>query len=354
MNINPSELIIFGFDGLQIPSEVSQFIKKNHVGGVILFKRNIESLEEVLDLNKGLISINLKNPPFITVDQEGGRVARLRGICTDIPALANITNELLKDENLAYRLGAMQARELVALGFNINFAPVCDVVKDLSNNVIGDRAFLGNFENAALLAPKYISGLQSMGIIACAKHFLGHGCTTIDSHLALPIVDLDFDILKREHLTPFIASIKAQVSTIMTAHIIYKALDQVPVCMSQVILKEILRKHLGFDGVVISDDLDMKAISENYDLEDVLEKSLLASTDMFIIGNNIPKVFLSIEIINKLINKSSIIKENVSKSINRINKLKRRFIGQAEVPNLEYAKKIVRCKPHLDLISRLS
>lgn len=350
-----SELFVVGFDGLSLPKKVSTFISEQNLGGLILFKRNIESLEQVVRLNTEIINTNDSYAPLISVDQEGGRVARLRGICTDIAPLRELSAQFLEDPHHAYRLGASMGRELVALGFHLNFAPVCDIAIDQSHNdIIGDRSFSHEAKTVAKLIAPFIEGIQSSGLAACAKHFPGHGSTVLDSHFVLPTVVTDQNTMRERELLPFKNAIKAQVATIMTAHIIAKGFDEnYPATMSPHIIDQLLRQELEYDKVVISDDLDMKAVADHYDLAEIIERSLLASVDMFIIGNNWDKSEEAIAITENLIQKNEHIRQKAIKSIARIEKLRARYVGKALAPSLEYARSIVRCAPHLELIGAL-
>lgn len=351
-SIDASELFIIGFEKPKLNTEQLQFLKSRPLGGLILFRRNIVDLAQVIELNSSIIQTNPQHVPLLSVDQEGGRVARLRGLCTDIPPLKELLPLFNKDPYLAFRLGAMMGRELVALGFNLNFAPVCDVGSNQENNdIIGDRSFSDDPQAAAPLCANFIKGMQGAGLAACAKHFPGHGSTIIDSHFSLPRINLSLKHWEQTELLPFKSAINSQVATIMTAHIIYEEIDKkVPATMSEKIIQQILREENNYSGVVISDDLDMKAVADNYDLEQIIEQSLMASVDMFIIGNNWPKAMEAIELTNKLINKSSQIKAQAQKAINRINILRNKYLGKATVPSLEYAQVLLRCAPHVELL----
>lgn len=350
MNIpSASEFFIAGFESSSLqPKEIKLLEQK--LGGVILFKHNIESLEQIVDLNAAIINALPDFPPLLSVDQEGGRVARLRGICTDIPPLLLLSDAFLRDEHFCYRLAAMQARELVALGFHLNFAPVCDVLSNNLNEVIGDRAFSKDPNQTAQWASVYIRGLQGAGIAACAKHFPGHGRTDLDSHLALPIINNSFDEITATELIPFKAAIKADVATVMTAHIITKCIDDVPATLSHKTLSELLRGKLGFSGVVISDDLDMKAVADHYTLQEIIENGIFAGVDMFIIGNNFDKTKEAIAILDRLAKTNATIRDKLLASQQRIHQVRNRYIGKPLAPDLATAKTIIRCPPHLELM----
>lgn len=348
-----SELVIFGFDGLSLDSSLRRFLANTPLGGLILFKRNIESLEQLVALNAEITTINPLHPPLISVDQEGGRVARLRGIASDVPPLAELKRAFLADPKLCYRLGAMMGRELVALGFQLNFAPVCDVAIDQNfNDIIGDRAFSDDAQEAALLAGYFIEGMQGSGLAACAKHFPGHGGTAIDSHFLLPKLEISEELMHERELMPFKAAIKAQVASVMTAHIMVHKLDpNYPATMSKNLIHDLLRAQLLFTNVVISDDLDMKAVSDHYELKEILEASLNASVDMFIIGNNLEKTFTAIKILQELLDSNAHLQERAQAAGQRIERLRTRFLGQPSAPHLEQARCIVKAAPHVELLN---
>lgn len=348
-----SEFFIFGLKGCSPTKREQAFLDDNAIGGIIHFRRNIESLEQIIAQNTKIIESH-KHPPLICVDQEGGRVARLRGLATDVPAMAKLRTFLEKDEHLAYRLGAMQARELTALGFSLNFSPVCDIASDVDNEVIGDRAFSNQAHQVARFSSHYIRGLQEAGIAGCAKHFPGHGATSVDSHLALPVLDTDLDTLYSRELVPFKSAIEVNVATIMTAHIVTKSLDPYPATLSEKTLQQLLRRELNFQNVLISDDLDMKAVADHYSLAEIIEASMLASVDMFIIGDNFDKTLEAISTLDRLIKTDQRIFDCAVIAQKRIKKLKDRYIGKPKAPDLASALSIIRSAPHLDLIKNLT
>lgn len=344
-----SEFFIAGISSCELTAHEHNFLSHNRLGGIILFKRNVENLEQVVKLNQSIINANAK-PPIISVDQEGGRVARLRGIFTDVPPLLSLQNTFRADPHRAYRLGAMQARELAVCGFQLNFAPVCDVlIKD--SEVIGDRAFSSNPEVAALLAAEYISGLQGAGVAGCAKHFPGHGATAVDSHLALPTLDTDEATLQKREFLPFRSAITANVATIMTAHIITKPLDTWPATLSEKTLTTILRGELGFHNVIISDDLSMKAVADNYSLREILERGIASGIDLFITGHDFAYAEEAIGILDHLIATHEPTRAKAILAAERIERLRARFMGSPAAPDLAMAKALVRSSPHLELVS---
>lgn len=350
--MNASEFFIFGFDGLNLSPKTHQFITSNPLGGVILFKRNIASLEQVVSLTTEVIEATLVNPCFISVDQEGGSVARLRGICTDLPAMSSLEHLFNTPEKI-FRIGASLGRELVALGINLNFAPVCDV-RNHDNPLINDRSFSCDPNKVAALAVPFIQGMQASGVAGCAKHFPGHGRTVADSHLTRPTVLASLAELNEAELVPFRAAINGGVATIMTAHILYRTIDaHLIATLSPMILDNILRKDLGFTGLIISDDLDMKGIADHHELAEALELGLEAGVDLFIIGNDFEKTKEAIDLLNTAIKRSASLEKKAIAALSRIRSHKMRFVGAPRAPELDEAKAMVRCRPHLDLMSAL-
>lgn len=349
-----SEFFISGIEGLLLNKREHDFLHDHALGGIILFKRNIETIEQVVALNQTIIEANRLSPPLISVDQEGGRVARLRGICTDLPPMAKLANAFIKDPHLAYRIGAMQGRELASLGFNLNYSPVCDVMNNHDNEVIGDRAFSNNQETVGHLARFFIRGIQGAGIAACAKHFPGHGATSVDSHLALPVLSTDLDTLWARELVPFRQAIDANVATIMTAHIVTESIDIVPATLSEKTLTGLLRNRLQFNNVIISDDLDMKAVADHYSLKEIIAKSMHASVDLFIIGNDFRKTMEAVGILQDLMDNDDKILAKATLAAKRIDHLRERYVGKPKAPDLSSAVTIIRSQPHLELVNSCS
>jgi beta-N-acetylhexosaminidase len=287
-DLNLGQLFVMGFDGHTVSDDARRLLKGGKLGGAILFKRNIDSLEQVIELNSELVALGTEtHPTLISVDQEGGRVARLRGIMTDLPSMRAVGAASLDDEDLPYRLGAMMARELGALGFHMDYAPVLDVDTNPDNPVIGERAFAREPERVAHHGAQMIRGLQQAGVAACGKHFPGHGDTDTDSHLALPRLDFDLERLTAVELRPF-AALASELSMIMTAHILFPRLDpEHPATLSRAVLDTLLRGHCGYDGVVVSDDLEMKGVAAAFSIQERVTLGLDAGVDLFLVCRDV-------------------------------------------------------------------
>ena len=280
--MNAGSLLIVGFEGKVAPPDLLQRIGARRVGGVVLFARNLGTLEEICALTSALqAAVPAGDPPlWISIDQEGGRVQRIRAPLSVWPPMQQVGSQA--DEAFSRAVGAAVGAELAPLGFNVDYAPVLDVHTNPDNPIIGDRAFRAEPVAAATHAIAFWRGLESAGVRGCGKHFPGHGDTATDSHLTLPHVDHDEARLRAVELEPFRLAISAGIPMLMTAHVVYPAMDARPATMSRRWLTDILRGELGFRGVVVSDDLDMKAVADQFPVEKTVVESLLAGCDSFL------------------------------------------------------------------------
>ncbi|RMG14502.1 MAG: beta-N-acetylhexosaminidase [Deltaproteobacteria bacterium] len=268
--------LVLGIPGTTL-DDTTRALLSEGPGGVILFRRNLRDAEQVIRL---IASIRhaAPSPLWISIDQEGGRVARLRGIASDLPPMGH-----LDGPEAAAAAGRLLARELLALGFDLDFAPVVDVLTNPDNPVIGDRAFGATPEVVIERALPFLEALQAGGVAACAKHFPGHGDTRLDSHRDLPRVEHDRQRLEAVELPPFAAAIRAGVATIMTAHVVLETIDpERPATLSPPVLS-ILRRDLGFDGLCPSDDLEMGAIARRLPIPEAAVQALAAGVDQVLI-----------------------------------------------------------------------
>src|SRR5438874_2969329 len=257
------QLLLAGFNGHQIPPELRSLAKEFGLGGVILFARNVAEPEQVAELSFDASRLVPDLPVWVSVDQEGGRVARLKKPFTEWPPMATLGRS--GDVGLAIRFAAALAAELKAVGITLDYAPVLDVHTNASNPVIGDRALAEKAQDVARLGAAIVSTLQAEGIAACGKHFPGHGDTATDSHHELPLVEHPPERLREVEFLPFKAAIEARVATIMTAHVLVPSLDEArPATLSKRIVTGLLREELRYDGVIVSDDLEMKALANDY------------------------------------------------------------------------------------------
>src|SRR3954469_24410559 len=276
------QLLIGSLPGTTITPEMRSLAREFQLGGVILFSRNIEAPEQVAELAYDAQSLATELPLWVSVDQEGGRVARLKAPFTEWPPMAVLGRS--GDPSLASRFAAALAAELSAVGITLDYAPVLDIHTNPKNPIIGDRALAETAEGVARLGAAIVKGLQDNGVAACGKHFPGHGDTSVDSHLDLPLVEHPPDRIRRVECVPFKGAIAADVAFIMTAHILVPALDEErPATLSPRIVKSILRDELGFGGVIVSDDLEMKAIARTWSVPDAAVQAVAAGCDALLV-----------------------------------------------------------------------
>ncbi len=345
--------LMIGFDGLFPGKEVRDLIQERAVGGVVLFKRNIETPEQTAEMCNQLQDLSPQVPLFIAIDQEGGRISRVPPPFTQFPSMQTLGQ--IGSEDLAFSVGEVIGRELKSIGVNINFAPVLDVDTNPDNPIIGGRSFSADPETVTAMACQFIGGLHQSGVIATGKHFPGHGDTSIDSHEDLPEVAHPRKRLKRVEFPPFLAAIREGLSAMMTAHILLPKLDpRWPATLSRTIIQGILREQLNFSGVVFTDDLDMKAIHEKYDFEEVVVKSVVAGVDVLLICHDSHKPLMALEIMEELASYDPIFKKHIEKSADRILSLKEQFCLSRQHVDLEQVSSVIGCREHQSLAERIS
>ncbi len=277
------QLLVGGFEGHTLTASFAEALGKGERGGAVLFRRNLTpDIHATARLNASIRdACRADLPPLIAVDQEGGRVARLGSPLLVLPPMREIGRT--GDPLFVARVAEAQATELAALGFTMNFAPVLDVHTRAENPIIGDRAFASTPEAVALLGVAYAEGLARGGVLACGKHFPGHGDTTTDSHFDLPVVAHDRARLEAVELPPFRAAASAGIAALMTAHVLFPALDPaVPATLSRAVCTH-LRREIGFRGVLISDDLEMKAVADRFGIEETAVRSIDAGCDLILV-----------------------------------------------------------------------
>lgn len=278
------QLLFVGFDGKTLPEALRRRIASAEVGGIILFRPNVGSPAEVAALVRA--ARQAAAPPLptclVAVDQEGGVVQRLRAPLTEWPSMFSVG--AAGDVSRTERVGRALGDELAALGIGWNFAPVLDVHSNPENPVIAGRAFGSSAEVVERHALAFWRGLRAAGVLGCGKHFPGHGDTRTDSHHELPVVDHDRARLEAVELAPFAAAARAGAEAIMTSHVLYPALDpDRPATLSRAILTELLRGRLRFGGVVVSDDLGMRAVADRYPIEELAVEAVAAGVDVLLI-----------------------------------------------------------------------
>jgi beta-N-acetylhexosaminidase len=271
--------VVAGFAGPEVDEELRELLRLG-VGGVILFSRNIEGPDQVAELIAEIRGV-AGRPLLFAVDQEGGRVARLREPLTVWPDASAFAAS--GDPQLARAAGAALSLELRCLGFNMNFAPVLDVLSLPTNPVIGPRAFGEDAAGVRAFAGAWLEGAHGAPMGTCGKHFPGHGHTDQDSHHTLPVCDLPAEALLSEHARPF-ADLAPHLDAFMTAHVLYPALDpRWPATLSPAVLQELARDGLGFGGLIVTDDLEMAAMADQGAPREVAHRALLAGNDLLLV-----------------------------------------------------------------------
>ncbi|MCR9162267.1 MAG: beta-N-acetylhexosaminidase [Nannocystaceae bacterium] len=278
----PGQLLFAGFEGKKVPSELATLIEQGRVGGVILFTRNLGDPRHVAGLVRELRRLAPERAPLtVAIDQEGGRVQRFRAPWTQWPPMRQLGD--VDDLELTRAFGSALALELTHLGIGLDFAPVMDVDTNPANPVIGDRSFGADAARVAAHGAALIERLQSLKIAACAKHFPGHGDTHQDSHHALPRLPHDLERLRQVELLPFRAAAQAKVAAMMSAHVVFEALDpKRPGTLSPPVM-HLIREEIGFEGLVFSDDLEMKAIADHYGPKQFVGGALEAGVDALLV-----------------------------------------------------------------------
>jgi len=315
-------LLVIGFDGHEIPGWLEGFADKYGLGGIILFARNCPDAKTVKSLAeeaKAKLTDHLDGwTPLVMVDQEGGRVERIKRGVSHMPAAAALSGMSLEEVET---LSKIQGMELRMLGVEVNLAPVCDVLSVGESGVIGDRSFgedphvVGNYSAAA------VRGLTAAGIGSCAKHFPGHGSSTVDTHLGAAMDGRGLTSIEKRDLAPFKRVVKAGVPMVMASHIIYSAVDPRPATRSEFWLIEILRNRLAFDGVTISDDMEMVGAREGADPVAVAADSINAGCDLLIYGGMLGERVDIFNLVEGLARE--VLSEKINKRIQRLWKMRR-------------------------------
>ena len=321
------QVALVGFAGHSIPADVRALAKEFDLGGVILFARNVESPEQVAGIAREVQELSGELPLWVSVDQEGGRVARLRSPFTLWPPMHTLGR--CGDDQLAARFAKALAAELRAVGVTLDFTPVLDILTNPKNPAIGDRALASTPEDVARLGAIIIETLQSEGIAACGKHFPGHGDTSTDSHHDLPLIEHPPDRLDAVEFVPFRKAIAAGVAGIMTAHILVPAIDEErPGTLSPAIVTGLLKQKLGFPGVVFTDDIGMKAISARYTTAEATVQALAAGCDAVLMcGDAQEPQVAALEAVIHAVEEGALPVARVEDAMTRHRRVKERFLA---------------------------
>ncbi|WP_171647716.1 beta-N-acetylhexosaminidase [Paenibacillus phytorum] len=320
------QMIIAGIDEYSMNVLARELIETYHVGGVILYKPNVKDTSQLVGLVNELKQTNAANrlPLWLGVDEEGGRVTRLPDEITKTPTSKDIGKT--GRPVLAYNIGQLIGKELNAYGLNMDFAPDLDVNSNPNNPVIGDRSFGSTASIVSSFGVQMMNGLQKQQVVPVVKHFPGHGDTSVDSHVGLPIVQNDLARLRKLELVPFAEAFKHQADAVMVAHILLPKVDaQNPASMSKKIMTDLLRKEMGFEGLIMTDDMTMGAIIKNYDLGEAAVKSVLAGANIVMVGHDYEKVVTVIDALRKAVQSGRIPMETINQSVRQVTKVKQKY-----------------------------
>lgn len=311
-------LITTGIPGPDLASETRRALEHLAPSGIILFRRNVASVEQLRELVAALHALPTR--PLVSIDHEGETVTRLGPPFTSFPVAARVGAS--GNAELAFRVGQAMGSELASAGIDIDFAPVLDVHSNPRNPIIGERAFAREPDRAAALAIAFMRGLHAGGVLSCGKHFPGHGDTDRDSHAELPRVERSRAGLEAVELKPFRAAVAAGVPILMTAHVLYPALDPLrPATLSRPILRDLLRREIGFRGVVVSDDLEMGAISAQATVPEAAVEALRAGVDWLLVCNDLQQSLAAADRVRVAVERGELAVEDLEAAARRIRSL---------------------------------
>ncbi len=342
-----ARLFTVGFYGKALTDDLNRLVARG-VGGVIFFSRNVGLPAEVIETTNA-IKRSAGRPLFLALDQEGGPVARLKQGFTELPPMRAVG--ATGSAALAREVGALIGREVRAVGFDMNYAPVLDIDTNPANPIIAARSFGRSPELVSELGVALAAGLESAGVAACGKHFPGHGDTSQDSHLELPRLPHSLERLEQVELKPFAAAVKAGIPSLMTAHVIFEPLDAVnPATMSRAVLHGLLREKMGYDGMIVTDDIEMRAIADHYGVEETVVRGLNAGVDHFLCCHTADLAHRAIEAVIRAVEDGTVSREVLAAANRRIAAFGRRYARPAQD---EIDLSCIRSEAHLALIERV-
>ncbi|HEX7066240.1 MAG TPA: beta-N-acetylhexosaminidase [Bacillales bacterium] len=328
LNEKIGQLVMVGVNGTQPGSHIKALIRDYHVGGIILYGKNIETAGQTVQFLNQLKSINDKAnnpfPLFLSVDQEGGRVERMPDAIEELPSQGKVGKA--GDPGFARQIGQLIGTELSAFGFNMDFAPVLDVIRDPETSVIGDRSFGSDSQLVSELGVAAMKGIASENVIPVVKHFPGYGEVSTNAHTGLPVAKVSLERLQNVDWVPYQKAIANGADVVMVTHILLPKLNtDYPASMSQKVITGMLRDKLGFDGVVITDDMTMGAIKENYKIDQAAVRSVKAGADIVLVAFNYNQQISVLHALKQAVKDGEISKEQLNRNVRRILRLKRGY-----------------------------
>ena len=342
------QMITIAYRQEEYTDELDNILKEVEPGGFILFSENISTYDGTTSYIKK-IRENEKIPMFISIDQEGGRVQRIKNLpdanVLEIPTMYSLGQT--GDTELSYNVGSVLAQEIKAFGINMDFAPSLDVFSNPNNTVIGDRAFGSDAQTVINMALPFAKAMSENGVIPVYKHFPGHGDTEADSHVELPVVNKTKEELYERELLTFKAAVEADAQMIMIAHIALPNItgSYIPASLSKDIVDGILRKELGFNGVVITDAIEMKALADNYSLEEICSNAINAGVDIILMPQD---PIVTVDTIEQLVQNGEITQERIDESVKRILTMKHKNNMYEEQ---ELNKENIGTQEHIDIVN---
>jgi beta-N-acetylhexosaminidase len=330
------QMFICGFHSLGLDDQIRKLIQDYHLGGVIYFRRNIDEPEQVASLSASLQKLAADNgdlPLWIAIDQEGGMVARIdHKKMSRIPG--NMSLGATDHPDYSYEVSRVSAEELLQLGINMNFAPCLDVNNNPQNPVIGVRSFGENADKVSEHGAAVIKAFQEKGVSAAAKHFPGHGDTSVDTHMGLATVEHDIERLQQVELKPFIKAIQQEVDVIMTAHVIFPAIEPepIPATLSRSVLSGLLREELAYNGIIVTDCLEMHAIAKFFGVGEGAVKAIEAGADLVLVSHTLSDQIEAIEAVKNAVQSGRISEKTIDTAVERILKLKQKRVESLKAP----------------------
>ena len=325
---NLGELFIIGFHGTKLDNQLKDYLTRFSCGGIILFSRNISGFDSWKQLTKDIQNIRAsqnKPPYFVAIDEEGGTVSRMPDDSSTLPGARALAET--HDPGQSFLAGSTAGKVLKTHGCNLNLAPVLDINLNPLNPGIGIRSFGTTKHDVIKYGLEFMKGLQSQGVLACAKHFPGKGDIIKDSHKTSVVCEASKESILSTHLEPFTQAVSEGIPFIMTSHAIYPALDNSPATLSEIFLKNILRDELGFKGLIISDDLEMGAMSQEASIGETAYRAIMAGCDMLLICHSLEKQEEAYNYIKKKLDTDKQLNARCVESYNRVIEMKKQLVN---------------------------
>ncbi len=344
------QLLVVGFPGTDLPEHVIADLGNRALGGVILFSRNFKDWKGAWALCSRIHQVSKQLPAFVCVDQEGGRVQRIKEKVLNLPPLGKWAHRF--DDAQRRKVAQQQAAELAAIGFNVNFSPVADVDSNPNNPVIGDRAASSDPALVTRICRSLIEGQQAAGVMACVKHFPGHGDTTVDSHVDLPTVNKSTFALRTTELYPF-ERLSRGAAAVMTAHVVFPSLDSLPATFSPRLCTTLLRREFAFEGVLFSDDLEMGALDKHWPVEESAVRAIRAGCDALLLCSSESHKQRAHQALVEEVTRDEQFKARVVEAVERSLQMRRRYPAKP-APTEVAVLSILDSHTHRDLQRKLN